>query len=155
MASRAIRTFCGIDRPWGPVIPFRRPGARSSGATIARRVVMEQWPGFKPLREPKPNESGFGSGSAAGVLELGQHGERTVAGAGLRGRCKHRAGLAGIAVDPENQYIRQYGTEIGGAIDECLGRLVAGRIVILIVPRRRIGGGGGRKTPLDFFVGGG
>ena len=45
---------------------------------------MEQWPGFKPLREPKPNESGLDPGSVAGVLELGQYGERTVAGAGLR-----------------------------------------------------------------------
>src|SRR5712671_5840103 len=45
MASRAMRTFCGIDRPWRGYarFAFRRPGARSRRGTIARWIVREQW----------------------------------------------------------------------------------------------------------------
>src|SRR5258705_8598256 len=45
MVSRPMRTFCGIDRPWGATArqAFRRPGARSRRGTIARWTAREQW----------------------------------------------------------------------------------------------------------------
>src|SRR5262249_56935401 len=69
-----------------------------------------------------------GRGLAA-LLQLRQRGERVVGGVLTRGRREHRAFLAGIRIDSENQELGRDGGEIDSAVDESLRPLLHGKIL--------------------------
>src|SRR5215467_13929968 len=152
MASRAMRTFCGIDRPWrgpAPDFQFRRPGARSRRGTIARRIVGDQWLEAVRTRIGSKWQRVFGRSSISRILELRQCCKRTLSAEFLDRRRKSRTWFARIRVDTQQEELGRNCADIGRAVGQNLGRLVGvkGHVLVCDISCRR-----SRKDRIDRLI---